>query len=129
MAFGTLVYSSVEYFTFICMIESVFVKCLPYDHLVVHGSMLILKNYNLLINDSNVIESINTFLPDNISVNILRKALDFIIHIYSRMRGDDFCFKLLSTGLALKLTMRQAMSIVSNLRFNSVIKEKKSQKK
>ena len=129
MVFGSLVYTSVDYFHFICMIESVFVFSLSHDNLIVHGSMLISKIQNLLVNNKKVLSVITGLLPIPTDFRLINEIVNYLVLIYCRMRGKDFCFKMLSKGSALKVTTRQAQAVISSAEFHAASRKKGKCKK
>ena len=56
------------------------------------------------------------------------KVLDYVVSVYSRMRGKDFCFKLLSRGSSLKVTTRQTQAVLADPKHRPK-KEKKTSNK
>ena len=114
MAFGALSYASQEYFEFILRIEEVYVRLLTNENLIVHGSFLIHKIKTNLLNNSDVKWVFNKFMMPNSKKEIRNVSLDYLLGIYARMRGKDFCFKLLSKGSVLKVSTRQAMAVLAD---------------
>ena len=53
-----------------------------------------------------------TYLPDNVSSHSFNDVIDFILIIYSRMRGKDFAMKLLKKNAALKIPVRQIQAVL-----------------
>ena len=114
MAFGALTFVNTLYFKFITRLENVFVQCLSYEHLIIYGSFLVERIKNALLNDKIVLSEFALFIHEDVSHIIMTKILSLLLTCYSRMRGKDFCMKLLTKQSSLKVTTRATMAVLAN---------------
>ena len=84
------------------------------DYLVVYGTELIGKIRGTILGSDLVKKVVFNFLLKSTEYSVKFKVLDFIVSVYSRMRGKDFCFKLLSKGSTLEVTTRQTQAVLAN---------------
>ena len=68
---------------------------------------LIKKIASALKKRMNVNTVFYIFLPDIVDEDTKRTVLYVVLSIYARMRGKDFCYKLLSRRTYLKVATRQ----------------------
>ena len=93
--FGALRYASYSYFVFISRIETVFCNILSEEYIVALGPNIVDRIRIALKNETRLIDLFGIFMQPDISPQTFDDTLDFILLIYSRMRGKDFAMKLL----------------------------------
>lgn len=91
-----LKYSNQSFFNFIMRMEYVFVNLLTPELLVMNGSGLINSIFVELASDSNAMKNLFQFVGDEYNVSDVNDALKFISQTYCRMRGKDFCRRLMA---------------------------------
>lgn len=91
-----LKYSSQSFFDFVMRMEYVFVNLLTPELLVMNGSGLIDMVFVELASDNNAMKILYQFTGDEYEERDINDALKFISQTYCRMRGKDFCRRLMA---------------------------------
>lgn len=96
-----LKYSSQSFFNFVMRMEYVFVNLLTPELLVMNGSGLIDMVFVQLASDDNALKILYQFIGDEYNEpseneHTVKEALQFISQTYCRMRGKDFCRRLMA---------------------------------
>lgn len=91
-----LKYSNQSFFNFILRMEYIFVNLLTPELLVMNGSGLINSIFVELASDSNAMKLLYEFTSDEYNKREVNEALKFISQTYCRMRGKDFCRRLMA---------------------------------
>ena len=80
---------------------NVYCSLLPKESLVVHGSLFLDKICLNLMSNSSFYKMITDLLPNGCSETTVNIVKDYLIGIYTHMRGKNFCFKLFKKGAKL----------------------------
>jgi len=82
--------------------------------LVVHGSFL-LENIRLnILNNDEFRAYFIKLLRNSCDETIQDIVMEYLLGIYTRMRGEDFCYKLLKKESKLKTTVRTTQIVLAN---------------
>ena len=91
-----------------------FCNILSEEYIVALGPNIVDRIRIALKSETRVIDLFGTFTKPDISSQTFDDTLNFVLLIYSRMRGKDFSMKLLKKNVALKLPVRQIQAVLSN---------------
>ena len=111
--FSKLKYPTYDYFTFVLRFENVFLSLLTLEDLVLYGPDIVEKTQQ--INQQFTPKKfMSKHLPKNIPEEILSDIVNFVVLIYSSMRGKYFAIKLFYKNSGLKVNTRKLQAVLSN---------------
>ena len=114
ICFGSLCYATRAYFVFIARIETIYSNILSEEYIVALGTNIVEDIRLALKNEPTVVDMLAEFLQPGVSSKCFNEVVDYLLMIYSRMRGKDFAMKLLKKNAALKLPVRQIQAVLSD---------------
>jgi len=127
-AFGGLNYVILSYVEFIVRIDRIFTATLTKETFIVNGSFIIKNIETAILSNTKLKELFLLFLNPNCLETYSTQLYSYIVHIYSRMRGKDFAFKMIEKNASLKRTTRERIAVVADGKVNKGNKKVKIRK-